>query len=589
LQPIKLEKIIHKSFYSAFEEGKLDGVLDSLKSDTIFIAGLYLHSCIRATVLDAYQRGFKIWIAEDAVASDDSLHATVTRHYLEKRAANFVKVDYLLALMDMRSYESNKDVDTPKSLPAMIIADSIVNDDKLERFIHISPRQNNSKLWSVSICGDKQVSQATTEAKRAWSHWRDASTTSRLNILKRLADLLESESFELAKQMAMEIGKPIRYGQSEVSRCVSLLKAIAHRANDKLQRRCGPKSMFRYKAVGVIAMVTPWNNPLAIPIGKIAPALFYGNTVVWKPAPEASSIVIRLMEILRLAGCPPGVVNLVCGDSSTAKALMSDEGVDAITLTGSLAAGYSAQYICTNRHIPLQAELGGNNASIIWSDCDLKKAAFSVAEAGFELAGQRCTANRRVIVEKCCYDTFLKYLETAVAALIWGDPIDQRTQVGPLISNERRDRVAAIVSRAKAAAETVLAPHKEDLHYAEFSCRGAYFPPTVICCDDPNQEIVQEETFGPVMVMQRASDWDHALDLCNGVKQGLVAALFSQSKNLQRTFLDKAKAGILKINCPTTGVDVEAPFGGWKSSGIGAPEHGACDRQFYTRIQSIYL
>ncbi len=589
LRPLESEKIIHKIFYSAFENGKLDEILSSMEADTIWVAGLHLHGCLRATILDAYQRGLDIWVAEDAVASDDPLHAVITRRYLVKRAVNFITVDNLLSLIVPKNHVSLQDMDSHQSLPAMIIANREIYNDNLKSLIHISPRQNNDRLWNVPVCGYEQVSQATIKAHGVWLHWRDSDITTRVEILERLAELFKKESQTLVKQMAIEVGIPVMYGQLEMTRCIELLHSVAHHADDVLQGHCGKESVFRYRPLGVVSIVSPWNNPVAIPVGKIAPALLYGNTVVWKPALAASSIAIRILNLLHSAGCHPGTVNLVCGDSSTAEALMSDECVDAVTITGSLAAGYSVQDICTRRHIPLQAELGGNNASIVWSDCDLEETALKVAEAAFGLAGQRCTANRRVIVERQCYENFMEFLEKAVSALVWGDPINHRTQVGPLISNSKRNQVAAVVLRAKATVETILVPHEADPHHAELTRTGAYYPPTVICCNDPQHEIVQEETFGPVLVVQKAYNWDHAIKLCNGVKQGLVAGLFSQSKEIQAKFLDDAQAGILKINSATAGAGVESPFGGWKASGIGPPEHGASDREFYTRTQSVYI
>jgi acyl-CoA reductase-like NAD-dependent aldehyde dehydrogenase len=268
--------------------------------------------------------------------------------------------------------------------------------------------------------------------------------------------------------------------------------------------------------------------------------------------------------------------------------LISDSKIDAVTISGSLAAGYSAQDICASRHIPLQAELGGNNAAIVWGDCELEEAALRVAEAAFGFAGQRCTANRRVIVDTRYYEIFLNYLKSAVSHLAWNDPLDDTTQVGPLISLDACRRVEAVVERAKETIGLVLAPHNMDLNFTELTRRGAYYPPTIICCDDPEHEVVQEETFGPVLVVQRARDWDHAMHLCNGVRQGLVAALFSRSGQIQKRFLQEAQAGVLKINEGTADANTEAPFGGWKASGIGPPEHGVSDREFFTRTQSVY-
>jgi len=257
-----------------------------------------------------------------------------------------------------------------------------------------------------------------------------------------------------------------------------------------------------------------------------------------------------------------------------------------VTISGSGKAGRVAQEICSARHIPLQAELGGNNASIVWRDADFEAAAQEIAEGAFGFAGQRCTANRRVILDATIYDAFLEQLTTACAQLAWGDPADETTEVGPLITAESRERVAALIGRAGAESARVIRP----LRNSRAEDRDdAWLDPAIVCCDEPAAEIVQEETFGPVLVVQRARTWDEAIALCNGVKQGLAAALFSTSPQLIEDFLRRTRAGILKINCSTADAAVDLPFGGWKASGVGPPEHGPGNREFYTRMQAIYL
>ncbi len=533
LRPLPSEIILHKTVFSAFADGKLDNILSDLDVDTIWLAGVHLHSCIRATALDAYQRGWNVKIVADAVGSYDPLHAIVTRRYLESRVAQFVACSDLFGTLARPSDSSKED-----------------------------------------------VSRATANAKRAWLHWRNSSLDARVEFLARLAALVETEVPALGTQIATEIRKPIRYANAEVSRAAVLVKVASRYSADPLQEKCGEHSSLRYRPRGVTAILTPWNNPVAIPLGKIAPALLYGNAVVWKPAPAAASLANRLLKILESAGCPTDLVSVVHGGSATAEHLLADERIDAVMLTGSVTTGYCAQAICAERHVPLQAELGGNNAAIIWSDTDLEAAAFAVAEGAFGFAGQRCTANRRVIVERTCLAGFIKHLERALGSLHCGDARDSETHVGPLISATKREQVAGLVSRAESSSPVVL-------HGQSFD-GPAFYPPTVICCDDPRHELVQEETFGPLMVLQPASDFDHAMKLCNGVQYGLVAALFSKSLARRTQFLNDAQAGILKINSATSDADAEAPFGGWKASGIGPPEHGRSNREVYTRTQAVY-
>jgi acyl-CoA reductase-like NAD-dependent aldehyde dehydrogenase len=338
---------------------------------------------------------------------------------------------------------------------------------------------------------------------------------------------------------------------------------------------------------GTIAIITPFNNPLYLPLGKIVPAILYGNTVVWKPAPEASQVSRRLLALLHDAGWPKGLVTLVEGDRRLGQALLDDPRIDAVSITASSAAGFSAQEACARRRIPLQAELGGNNAAIIWDDADLADAARQVASGAFDQAGQRCTANRRVIVHQAIRDPFVELLLAASGTLPWGDPLDENTRIGPLVSPARRGSVAGMVDRASRRCGPPLRPQVGDVP-RQVRRADAWFPPTILCCDDPQAEIVQEETFGPVLVVQPAGNWREAIELCNGVRQGLAAAVFTRSRDVATRFLDEARAGILKVNRSTADAAVDAPFGGWKASGLGPPEHGAFDLEFFTRPQTVY-
>ena len=208
--------------------------------------------------------------------------------------------------------------------------------------------------------------------------------------------------------------------------------------------------------------------------------------------------------------------------------------------------------------------------------------------AAFGFAGQRCTANRRIVVHHACAEQFTDMFRRATAALSWGDPLEEKTVAGPLISDAATERVAGVLARAQRTGAKLLKPHDPE-QAKQLADIGSYFSPTIVCCDDPVQEIVQEETFGPVAVIQRANDWDQAIGLCNAVRHGLVASLFSPSQALQEDFLARCRAGILKLNKPTAGAAAAAPFVGWKASGLGPPEHGVGDREFYTRHQTVYM
>jgi acyl-CoA reductase-like NAD-dependent aldehyde dehydrogenase len=239
--------------------------------------------------------------------------------------------------------------------------------------------------------------------------------------------------------------------------------------------------------------------------------------------------------------------------------------VDAVSLTGSERAGWSARAICGSRGIPLQAELGGNNAAVVWDAADLFQAVRAAAEGAFGFAGQRCTANRRLIVPRASVGQVLAILGQSMP------------QAPSLISPESKARVAALLRRCGGATIEGPAGPGPDTH-----------PAVVVLAEEADGEIVQEESFGPVLVVQPADDFEHAVRLCNGVRQGLVAALFTRDPERRDRFLETAQAGVLKVNRSTVDAGVEAPFGGWKSSGSGPPEHGVANLHFYARMQAVY-
>ena len=389
--------------------------------------------------------------------------------------------------------------------------------------------------------------------------------------------------------MAVEIGKPISHGLEEVRRAAANVRDVVRRAkNFEFQKR-EAAGIVRHEPLGVVVLISPWNNPVAIPIGKIAPALIYGNVVVWKPAPAATKISEVILKLLRECGVPRGAVQILTGDHATAQQLAANENIGTVTLTGSAQAGFAIQEICARRFVPLQAELSGNNAAIIWDGADLRTTATQIAWGAFGFAGQRCTANRRAIVSKKLFEKFLRELKIAAEKLVWGDPLEKSTDIGPVIHAGKRDEQTALIQAAQNSGATRRVEFLFQKRAKENWIKaGAYAQPVIICCDEPNHPLVQEETMSPLLVVQRAENFGHALKLCNGVRHGLVAALFSNSRSLQKKFLAEAQAGMLKLNCSTAGADVTLPFGGWKSSGIGPPEHGEGDPLFYTKIQTIY-
>ncbi len=575
LRPAETERVVDKTYFSAFSSGELDRIVSTAAPDTLIVAGVHLHGSVRATVLDAYARRLEVLVAEDAVASDDPLHAAITQRYLEGRAARFLTVDAILRRYETGTADSRTQVER---LPAAVIGGQELHPAALPVVAHSAPRQRDRLLFTVPVASHAEALAAVRTATEAQRSWASAGLARRTGCLERLAETLESAAEPLARTMAEDVGKPIRLGRAEVRRAAALLRAAAA-AEDVSPRRCGPGSRARRLPLGVVAVVTPWNNPIAIPIGKIGPALSFSNAVIWKPAPAATRAALQVLALLQQADVPPGVVCLLAGDHETAGTLMRTDGVGGVSISGSSRAGWAAQEICAARRIPLQAELGGNNAAIVWQGADLPRAAERIARGAFAFAGQRCTANRRAVVDANVYDDFQSELIAATKRIRCGDPLDPETEAGPLISEEACRRVTALLDRAREGGVSVVTPHAVTAALGALREMGAYLPPTLVFGAAAKSEIVTEETFGPVLVVQRAADFSEALALCNGVPQGLVAALFGGSPEQCRLFLEEARAGILKLDDATADADALAPFGGWKASGIGPPEHGPGARE----------
>ena len=565
LRPRKAETIVHKRFFSAFSSGHLESVLHALQADLVIMVGLHLHACIRATALDAYGKGFGVVIVEDASASDDSLHAAITRRYLQDRCVLFRNSNQIVAAL--------------KQGIAALERGCVYQEREV--ISHTSPH-DAGRTWQLPVAKESEIANARATAQRAVRAWQERSQDERLQVLQKFGSSLQQRETELIELLVGDIGKPVRYARGEVGRALALIGAAGKQLLPKFDGD-SHRTGYRRLPLGVVGLISPFNNPLAIPVGKMVPALLFGNAVIWKPAGPGSHIARIAAECFASASGCPEILPVLFGNNDVARKVMGL--CDAVTISGSLQAGYAAQEICSRRHVPLQAELGGNNASIVWSDADLAEAAAAIVEGAFAFAGQRCTANRRVVVDATIYDALMEKLIAAAGMISWGDPRDENTQVGPVISSASGQRVQAILSRARSSAHRVITPLKEAIDQSG----EQWVAPTIVCCDDPGAEIVLEETFGPVLVVQRAENWDEAVRLCNGVKQGLVAALFSTSLFLIDDFLRRAQAGIVKINSSTADAAVDLPFGGWKASGIGPPEHYPANHEFFTRWQATYF
>ena len=428
------------------------------------------------------------------------------------------------------------------------------------------------------------VAAAFARSRPAQRQWAAAPALERSQALDACADLVRQASHELIDLGVAEVGKPRTEMAAEVTRAVGILRYYAAAAldpNGETYPGADPTCLEWSRDVpwGAVGLITPWNFPIAIPLWKAAPALAYGNAVVCKPAPAGTAVALRLAELMQ-AVLPADVFTVVTGGGPAGEAVVAQ--ADAISFTGSVAVGQRVVLAGAARGEPVQAEMGGQNPSIVLADADPQAAAQVIAAAAMAYAGQKCTATSRVVVVGDPRP-FTEALVAAVEDLLVGDPDDPAVVVGPVISQLAQATVVAAAQEAlSAGGEVLLGGHA-------LGEVGHYVAPTVVRGLAPEHRLAQEETFGPFVVIQDAKDLATAVGIANGVRYGLAAAIFTGDLGLALRLSSEVEAGMLRVNGPTTGVDFYAPFGGLKESSYGLREQGKAARRFYTQRQTITM
>jgi alpha-ketoglutaric semialdehyde dehydrogenase len=448
----------------------------------------------------------------------------------------------------------------------------------------INPHQPSDVVGEFEETGRGGVEEAVARAREAFFEWSEQPAVSRGNALAHMADEMEERTEELAHLVVREVGKPITEASGELARAVAILRYYAQLvlAPDGETYPAGQSSDWliarRYPA-GVCGLLTPWNFPVAIPVWKAAPALGYGNTVVLKPAPEATVTAQTLTEIA-VKHLPEGAFQLVAGDAETGEPLVNHADVAAVSFTGSTEVGRIVAQQVVGRGAKVQCEMGGQNPSVVLAGADLDDAAQTIAYAAMGYAGQKCTATGRVIVEDAVYEEMRDRLVAAVEGLEVVDPENENCQVGPLI--EENSRSSALEALERGGGTTLTGGKQLDSD-------GFYLEPTLVEIEDPSNPLAQEEVFAPVTALLKVRSAEEAVRLANDVRQGLVAAVFSNDLDKAMTIAGRLEAGLVRVNASTAGVDYHVPFGGSKESGIGPKEQGLAARDFYTETRTILI
>lgn len=434
-----------------------------------------------------------------------------------------------------------------------------------------------------------QVGDAVMAARSALPGWAGASPQLRSDLLETVAQQILARKDEIGRLLAREEGKTLAEAVGETARAAQIFRFFAGEAirvaGDAIASvRPDVDVEVTREPVGVVGLITPWNFPIAIPAWKIAPALAYGNTVVFKPADLTPGSAHLLAEILHDAGVPAGVFNLVMGRGSVVgDAIVSHPQVDAISFTGSVPVGRGLAAQAAQGMKKIQLEMGGKNPMVVLDDADLDIAVPAALNGAFYSTGQRCTASSRIIVQAGIHDAFLDRLATEAAALNVGNPLDPKTHIGPVVSEKQLANNLEYVDIAAAEGADVIGGHR-----LRGETEGYFQQPAIFANATNDMRSSREEIFGPCASIIRVSDFDEALAVANDTEFGLSSGICTASLKHARAFKRFSTAGMVMVNLPTAGVDYHVPFGGRRGSSFGSREQGRYAAEFYTAVKTAY-
>ena len=458
---------------------------------------------------------------------------------------------------------------------------------------NVNPSNTQDIIGEYSKADRAQTLQAIAAAKAAFPKWSRSTPQERFDALNRISAEIITRKDELGRLLAREEGKTLPEGIGEVARAGQIFSFFAGEAlrltgEKGASVRPGLDVEITREAVGVIGLITPWNFPIAIPAWKIAPALCYGNSVVFKSAEIVPGSAHALSEIIARSGIPAGVFNLVMGSGSVVgQTMIEHPDVAAVSFTGSVQTGHKIAQTCV-ASLPMkkfQLEMGGKNPLVVLDDADVKVAVEAAVNGAFFSTGQRCTASSRLIVTQGIHDRFVEALTDRVKGLVVDDALKTGTHMGPVVDQNQLDQDLRYIKIGK--------DEGAKLHWGgEILNRetpGFYMQPAIFTAASNSMRIAREEIFGPVASVIRAKDYDEALAIANDTAFGLASGICTTSLKYASHFKRNSEAGMVMVNLPTAGVDYHVPFGGRKGSSYGAREQGAYAREFYTIVKTAYV
>ena len=459
-----------------------------------------------------------------------------------------------------------------------------------------NPADERDLIGGFPDSGAEDVAAAVEAVGSAWPAWAAASPEVRADVLFKAADIMARRADEIAAELTREEGKTLTEARAEARRIAAnfrLYAGEALRLNGETYASEAAQIVFSLRQpVGVVAVITPWNFPLSMAARKIAPALAAGNGVVFKPSEVTPLMGQRLVEVLLEAGLPPKLLALLQGRGpSVGQAITRHPGIDAVTFTGSFAVGREiAMSVSTDTRV--QLEMGGKNATIVLADADVAKAAAIIERGAFGLTGQACTGTSRVLVARPLYDALLERLVAAAGKFKVGPGTQEGVQMGPLATRGQYDKVLSYLGIAREEGGRIAVGGEALRGNGDVRLRDGNFVTPAVVADLPAESrLLREEIFGPVVAIRPFDSLDEAMAIADETEYGLAVSLVTNHLPTVLRFARETRHGIVKVNSPTTGVSLNAPFGGFKhSSNQAAKEQGgATVMDFYTRIKTVYL
>ncbi|MCA0433822.1 MAG: aldehyde dehydrogenase family protein [Proteobacteria bacterium] len=455
---------------------------------------------------------------------------------------------------------------------------------------NINPSDVSDVVGEYAQADRAQTESAIAAAKAALPAWSQSTPQQRADALDFIGSELLARKDEIGKLLAREEGKPLSNGIAETMRAGQIFKFFAQEAlriegTALASVRPGVDINVTREAVGVVGLICPWNFPIAIPAWKIAPALAFGNSVVFKPADLVPGSAWALVEIASRSGLPKGVLNLVMGRGSiVGQTLLDSRDVNAISFTGSVDTGARVAQACAARGAKFQLEMGGKNPLVVLNDANIDAAVAGAVDGAFFQTGQRCTASSRLIVESKIHDAFVEKMVTAVKALKVDHALKDGTQIGPVVDEKQLAQDEMYIDVGRKEAE--LACGGERLNR---ETKGHYLSPALFINSKNDMRINREEIFGPVASVIKVASYEEALAVANDTPFGLSSGIYTTSLKHASDFRKKSAAGMVMVNLPTAGVDYHVPFGGRKGSSFGPREQGRYASEFYTAVKTAYI